>query len=449
MNILSQRNDTTIFDLSSKRAPRVIGSVLFLLSICYIAVFLFDVEPGEKISLGILLFGLISFFFLPKSIWFKPPLILMVLSILWLVAAWAVVSSDFPDRARSGPAVEDFIDKFLFLFIGLALAGSRYRERVFAAVLGAVIVLLPWISGDGFSALMAGLQGHREGFGLNPIRSGMLATFVFMFASVFLLFEVFSERKRKAVMALAAVAVVWSLILVSVSQTRAVFVALLVVLITGVPFVLHRIGVMQNRAGRKKFLIIIAIALMALVSLDYGLGGKNIDRIKQGFSIIPLVATEGVDELPQSSWGIRVIMLNIGLEQSAERPFWGWGYRSSDLILEDAHSAGVLDQEFSQFHNSYLEVLVEYGIVGVVLLLAVFLYLLSRLVALIRPESQDLRLATASFLFLLFMLVFSFFDGILVQGSYGQFIFNAVGGVALSLHFRRAFLQPADVATAG
>lgn len=444
MNGFSWGSEPTIFDLSSKTPARFIGLFLFILSLAYTTVFLFNVELGEKISIGILLVGLISFFFLPRKIWLKPPLILMLLAILWLVIAWVVASSDFPDRARSGPAIEDFIDKFLFLFIGLALAGSRSRERVFGAILGSVIVLLPWISGSGIADLMAGLQGQRQGFGLNPIRSGMLATFVFMFASVILLFEVFSRKKRKLLISLAVIAVIWSLLLASVSQTRAVFVALFIVLVMGVPFVLHKLGLTQNKSARRRFIIFIAVALIAVVSLDYGLGGKNLQRIQEGFSIVPQVINEGVDDLPQSSWGVRVIMLNIGLEKSSERPVWGWGYRSSDLILQDAKTSGILDTEFSQFHNSYLEILVEYGVLALVLILAVFLYLMSKLIALIDSENTDAPWAVALLLFLLFMLIFSFFDGILVQGSYGQFIFNAAGGWALSLYFRQEFLRDAQ-----
>jgi O-antigen ligase len=443
MNGISWGSEPTIFDLSSKTTARFIGLFLFILSLAYTAVFLFNVELGEKISVGILLVGLISFFFLPSKTWLKPPLILMLLAILWLVIAWAVVSSDFPGRARSGPAVEDFIDKFLFLFIGLALAGSRSREWVFGGILASVIVLLPWVSGSGVADLMAGLQGERVGFGLNPIRAGMLAAFLFIFGSVFFLFELFSEKKRKLVIGFALFLMVWSLVLAAMSQTRAVFVALLVVLVVGVPFVLHRLGLMQNKRARIRFITVMAVALTAVVGLDYALGGKNMDRIQSGFSIVPHVINEGVDELPQSSWGIRVIMLKIGVERFSERPIWGWGYRSSDFILQEANASGLLDQEFNQFHNSYLEVLVEYGVLALVLLLSVFFYLISIVRELIGSGHLDSRIATASLLFFLFMLIFSLFDGILVQGSYGQFIFNCAGGLALSMHFRHKVVPDA------
>jgi O-antigen ligase len=290
---------------------------------------------------------------------------------------------------------------------------------------------------------MAGLQGERVGFGLNPIRAGMLAAFLFIFGSVFFLFELFSEKKRKLVIGFALFLMVWSLVLAAMSQTRAVFVALLVVLVVGVPFVLHRLGLMQNKRARIRFITVMAVALTAVVGLDYALGGKNMDRIQSGFSIVPHVINEGVDELPQSSWGIRVIMLKIGVERFSERPIWGWGYRSSDFILQEANASGLLDQEFNQFHNSYLEVLVEYGVLALVLLLSVFFYLISIVRELIGSGHLDSRIATASLLFFLFMLIFSLFDGILVQGSYGQFIFNCAGGLALSMHFRHKVVPDA------
>lgn len=428
--------EDSIFNDSEKRGSVIVGLFFFLISLFYVLTFLFDVDLAKKISLVLLLTGLVSFYYLNREYWFRPPLFLMLCAIVWVIVVWLVASADFPDRARSGPAVEDFIDKFLFIFIGLSLAGSKSREQIFLGVLTFTIIFLPWISGDGSADLLSAFSGKREGFGLNPIRSGMLAAFVLIMSGVVLLMFVTKGGRNPFVIALCGALICWSLLLVVFSQTRAVFIALGIILVFGSIFfvITHRVS---GKALIRSVIGLLIVALLAVVSFqDSAMVKGNVERMSEGMSVIPALFSEDVEAIPQSSWGIRAIMLKVGLEKAVERPVWGWGYRSSTVILDEAKAEGTLSKKFSQFHNSYLELLVEYGIGGLFLLVATLFYLMLILFRLSKVADVDSGLPLGLLLFLSFIAIISLFDGILVQETPGPFIFNSAAAMALSIMFR-------------
>jgi O-antigen ligase len=432
-----------IFSDSNRRGANFVSLSLFLISLAYVCLFLFDEDIAKNISVALLFLGFVSFFFLKRSYWLNAPLVLMVLSIIWVTSVWLVVSAEFPENARSGPAVEDYIDKFLFIFIGIGLAGSKSREVFFVSVAASVIVFMPWISGSGFSDLMEALDGVRQGFGLSPIRSGMLAAFVFILSSVFLVRAAFSVTVKWPVVIAWAGLMFWALLLIIFSQTRAVFVSIFIMFTFGFIFMAtkRRINAIQLR--RVALIVLALTALLVSFSFISGASDRNIDRMGQDLTVVSDLFTEDLEDLPQSSWGVRAIMLRYGIGRFVERPFWGWGYRSSNELLEKAHDDKILDQEFSQFHNSYLEILVEYGIFGLLILVLLFSYLLVSLSGSIKNSSGKNEMPIAIFIFLSFMGIFSFFDGILVQESSGPFIFNVAAGVALSIIFRSKLSEAA------
>ena len=79
---------------------------------------------------------------------------------------------DHPDLARSGPSIEDYLDKFAF-FIAIALGGNSKNLTKYLIILTTLIYAVPWFLGDVFSNFLNGARGLREGLGLNPIRTAM------------------------------------------------------------------------------------------------------------------------------------------------------------------------------------------------------------------------------------------------------------------------------------
>jgi len=70
----------------------------------------------------------------------------------------------------------------------------------------------------------------------------------------------------------------------------------------------------------------------------------------------------------------RVVMYRTGLEMFLEKPLLGWN--ATDLQPELAKRINDFHQEAFFFHNTYLEIAVQYGLVGVALYLWVVFDLL-------------------------------------------------------------------------
>src|SRR5690606_6861915 len=69
-----------------------------------------------------------------------------------------------------------------------------------------------------------------------------------------------------------------------------------------------------------------------------------------------------------SSLGIRLSLWHIGVDLFSQHPFLGHGaHRTAELIQQNG-----IETDYSHFHNGFLTLLVESGIVGALSIAAVF-----------------------------------------------------------------------------
>ncbi len=97
---------------------------------------------------------------------------------------------------------------------------------------------------------------------------------------------------------------------------------------------------------------------------------------------------------------VRVILQHVSIGLAERRPILGWGYNSFDRVKDLADAApssrsGALSIAGTTSHDTYLTVLVEYGGVGLLLLLAPWIVITARSVSRIRrvPEGRWLLVA--------------------------------------------------------
>jgi len=76
----------------------------------------------------------------------------------------------------------------------------------------------------------------------------------------------------------------------------------------------------------------------------------------------------------------RVDLRKTAISAIKEKPVFGWGTGSSKSLIhseERAHSLGIeAPYDFNQFHNQYLEDMVQFGILGILLILVLFGWIL-------------------------------------------------------------------------
>lgn len=102
-------------------------------------------------------------------------------------------------------------------------------------------------------------------------------------------------------------------------------------------------------------------------------------------------------ETAESSLGQRWNAQRVGLELWLQRPWFGWGPGLSQVLMEASGNVHVRDVEgvtLRHLHNSYLELLVQFGLVGLLLAGAIIAVMLQgvwrRLGDLSNPQAREL-----------------------------------------------------------
>jgi O-antigen ligase len=314
--------------------------------------------------------------------------------------------------------VNPFKDKaFQFLIVGLALPGLEflvfYFENPEAALYYAgssgfyrLMLFLPlawWLGGrpeNGYrlyALALAGLfigvlldpnladslkqasQGQRVDFGFRDAQhTGLLFGIAFL-GVVILKGRIEASIKGPRIVASLCFFLLTSILLmgVIVSQTRAVWLALSLV------FSIYIISIIYIAVKKRTSIpivrgsIFVALAVFAVFSLNY----ESIDtRLRSGNAALQIILKGDLEQLPYSSIGIRVHYAIAALERIRERPWTGWGYgirtkyvKESNTIVEEMRENGP-----QHVHNSYLSLLLSYGVLGLIFVLAIFIYLLNR-----------------------------------------------------------------------
>lgn len=137
-------------------------------------------------------------------------------------------------------------------------------------------------------------------------------------------------------------------------------------------------------------LVILYFAIKFLLSLDIFSGmNKRLDGLFASFALEEM----SVD----SSTGLRLNYISIGLDYFLNRPFFGYGFASSGTILvrETSHN--------TYFHNNFVELLVNGGVVGFSLYYFNYVYLLYNLIKLRRFSVKETDICIIVLIILLIM----------------------------------------------
>ncbi len=355
------------------RCPPAINGLLLVLSVLFVAQMLLPFGKVKAIDIAFYLFGLIVFFGYAGSLRRSLPAWAMLAAIVQLTVTWLFLLKDFPDIARSGPSLEDYLDKFGFIFIAVVLAGRDRWAMTYLGVLGGLVIAMPWILGGGLTDFTRGLESAiRVGFGVNPIRAAMYYSLALLGLLAFAPRIFLRPRFRWGRFVLWGLVVAYCLLCIVTTQTRGVFLALSVVLVLG--FILL---ITLGRASRGTKAVIVGlfagvVLVPTLVATSTGVLDKTMNRVASEMVVFDKMEAGNFEAMPDSSWGLRAQFLNIGLERIAERPLVGWGYRAGRMVLSEAGEDEAVLGHYRQLHNSYLETTLQYGLGGLLIILALF-----------------------------------------------------------------------------
>lgn len=183
---------------------------------------------------------------------------------------------------------------------------------------------------------------------------------------------------------------------------------------------------LRSKVGAGMAVLVIA-GLVAVNSGQLSRGGSTAEGDPSAG--IPDGAEAGV---PGSSEGLHSQVLMLGLEKWRERPWLGWGADISRELIEEGDAERLPltpGRTLRHLQNSYLEVLVQFGIVGLVLIALPIVGLMAGL----RRACNERRVPGDLCLFLggalLFTLIWSLFDYRVVHHDWRVFWVLLAGSV--------------------
>ena len=284
--------------------------------------------------------------------------------------AWVVMGDPAaaPDLWRAAGA---WLALLIFVPFGWFLAQGptriwRLLGLTLVGLIGGILWRLDW------AALMANSEaylGSRPGFGFPTIAFAL-------YAGTAILGLVFLARRwwapgpsrvwRVGLWALALVLLVEGFL---IAQSRGSWIALVVALPLGGALA-WRLGSQQTRtqAPRHRGLLL-AAALVAIGGLVIANGGLILERLSAELDTLDTALEEAPGDRPRTSLELRLRAQVFGLTHWSQRPWLGWGAGSSNPLMEADGDPGLREEGLilRHLHNAYLELLVQFGVLGALL----------------------------------------------------------------------------------
>jgi O-antigen ligase len=310
-----------------------------------------------------------------KSIWLKLwalaiicPFIFFGINYLQDPAA-AVKYSDFEKLAR------------IYLFIPIAwwLGGNRRTISIYLtlALIGLfyAVVKNPEFTND----IQKALQGARVHLSVQDLNWQHSALFfsISLIGCLSYLIQCLRTNERYKWLTITTISIASFLCMLGIiaTQTRAAYLGLLICLL--IVMVRYFINLIKRKSfsSRKKITFIISFLLGSIITISAlkPIANNAIERATKESNVLTAVINRDWDNIPYNSFGIRINTWIQALEWIKEKPLIGYGGKVRKYIIPTStkHSKYVM-KHVRHFHNSFIELSLGYGIIGMILAILPF-----------------------------------------------------------------------------
>jgi O-antigen ligase len=167
--------------------------------------------------------------------------------------------------------------------------------------------------------------------------------------------------------------------MIILSQTRTIWIGLAASFATllGLTILNIRKKFKAIVSGNSKSLILYLLILIAFISIIYYNNNIFYRRYVQETKTIHLLLKNDIDSIEFTSFGKRLHLWRWSFEQIEKKPLLGWRIdNTSKYLLKDAGELPASLQKHSHVENSYLEILLNHGIIGFLFLIFCPLYII-------------------------------------------------------------------------
>lgn len=350
----------------------------------------FCVIPFPELSdlfRAIFLTGSLGILYIHKKRIYKEPMVIILLMIISIqVLSWLNSLIYIPEFANSSPKIDRLSKLFIFIFMAYWLKGEIKNVYILWScyVLGFLIGCI--VHSDFINEFSSGLQGSRVDFNIkNAQYTSMFSGLSFIFC--FFHFILFSFTKKltsninirvTASMLLFILSILFFTMIV-ISQSRMVWLAILIT-ITSLPLLFsicsEKIKLKHSLFGYVIIFILMFFIIKEIAPMIEKRSGQG--DMQSIYKIIDL----DTNNIPMSSVGIRLNSWIESIPWFNSHPILGLDSNTPGLIISQSklfserinENYGII-KGLSHLHNFHIEMLVSYGIIGLLLIYALYINL--------------------------------------------------------------------------
>ena len=320
---------------------------------------------------------------------------LFVISGVYLLVRTILAIHEFPlSTSLQYHDASSWFQLWLFLFVGWTVKGDlRKVQRILALCLAG---LLTGMTVYTIKRPEIVFSGARTGFHLRVIAFSLYCSTAIL--GLILLAPRILRKKNACEISLGRV-IIWGVLLLTLGETfilgrsRGAWISALVVI--PVITLLRFKGSLRNNPLELRYRIsFLALAVVILLFVIFA-GSKSIkERVSAELPMIRAALKGEFDKIPTKGFGVRVQALRYGLSKIKERPLLGWGPGSTKYLISESNNPHLLHPLaegkyawIDHLHNTYLEILFRFGLVGGVIFVLLIYLLLKPIILAIHENS--------------------------------------------------------------
>lgn len=348
----------------------------------------------------------------------------------WLASFQA---TDFQFQPNQFPQIEGVGKWFWFIPLVFWLQKKAWAPATFWAVAIFAFTITPWILGDGFSEIELAIEGNRIDAGTRNAQHGaMYAGLVLIGAFCLLMHSTIQPAGRSLLFTISLCMAAVALFFIYATQTRAIWLGSICAVVT--ILIIYSLSTIVIFGGKiKKRHVTLLIGLLMLAGIWAVTHSPMSSKIDRESSTASLVMQGRISEVPLNSSGIRVRSWYYALPWLNKHLWFGWGPDGSKLIMQESDALPEkLKKKYGHLHNTYLDLVAQYGLAGLAFYLGLLAWFFNRLIKAYRSQV----IPPAGFLFgigfLVYWLIINTFESYMMYSS-GKYAFSIVFAGIFSL----------------
>ncbi|WP_127555561.1 O-antigen ligase family protein [Saccharospirillum alexandrii] len=357
----------------------------------------------------------------------EPIVWLLFLFILVPILLFGIHYLQSPETALAYESTDKMARLMLFLPFGWWLGNSPRTWYTFFAIALFGFMIGVFVNPEFSDSLAKALDGQRAGWGLinwqhTAMYSGTALIAALCFGPTIL--SATNKRARFVGGLLFGIALLWAIAGVITTQTRATWLGLAICGVIATLGTLIWIIRSKNNKHRNKAIITLGILTIIVLGVVPITAKPVLERFQTEMTVVEPLLAGDFENIPPNSMGVRLETWIIAAQWIEKRPFTGWGGDVRDTAISSSEKLSpFVECCIRHFHNTFIEFTISYGFIGLLTLLAVFIYMLARSINLWKAGCASTMLVTFTALITLYYFVINIFESYLFFWS-GAFIIS-------------------------